>query len=181
MAKASRGRTLPDIQASYAQCLATLKGAPVRIPEVSESSPPVFRPDGRHVYATSTERSASDRRKRDGGYRHRVDAVAPHARTKRLSLPEGRILGMAKIPLASSFDLSLATSGLLVTMSGRGVVVAVVVASGAVRVLPGLEDAFVSMIPHWDGDRLYALRTSDPRVEELLRIDARAVMSVAAP
>lgn len=213
---ASRGRTLPDIQACYALYLATLKGAPVRIPEVSESSRPVFSPDGRHVYATSTERSASNRRKRDGGCLYRVDAVAPHARTKLfcassdgglvfrlaadgktavvgaetkvpdltmrytwLSLPEGRILGMAKIPLASSFDLSLATSGLLVTMSGRGVVVAD--ASGAVRVVPGLEDAFVSMTPHWDGDRLYALRTSDPRVEELLRIDARAVMSVAAP
>jgi len=161
---ASRGRTLPDIQACYAQ---------------------------------STERSASDRRKRDGGCLHRVDAVAPHARAKlfctssdgclvfrlaahgktavvgaetkvpeltmgytRLSLLEGRILGTPKIPLASSFDLSLATSGSLVTLSGRGVVVAD--ASGAVRVVPGLEDAFVSMTPHWDGDRLYALRTGDP-------------------
>jgi hypothetical protein len=211
---ANRGRTLPEVQACYALYVAPLTGAPVRIPEVAESSAPVFSADGRFVYAMSAVRSKTNASKRDGGCLFRVDAVAPHAREKLfcsssdgdlvfhlasdgqtavvgattpatdhaidytwLGLPDGKVLGAARIPLPSSFDGSLGADGLLVTPAGAGLVVAN--ATGTVRVVPGLETAFVSVKAQWDGDRVYVLRTSAPDVEEILRIDARAV--IAAP
>jgi hypothetical protein len=211
---ANRGRTLPEVQACYALYVAPLTGSPVRIPEVAESSAPVFSADGRFVYATSALRSKTDVSKRNGGCLFRVDAAAPHAREKLfcapsdgdlvfhlasdgqtavvgattratdhaidyswLRLPDGKVLGTATIPLASPFGGSLGADGLLVTTAGAGVVVAN--ATGTVRVVPGLETAFVSVKAQWDGDRVYVLRTSAPDVEEILRIDARAV--IAAP
>lgn len=78
-----RGMSLPQIQACYALYLSPLspsKGKPVRIAEVSESSAPVFAPDGRYVYATSIARSKSDASKNDGGCLYRVDAAPPYDR-----------------------------------------------------------------------------------------------------
>jgi len=79
---AQRGKTLPAIQACYATYIAPLKGRSVRIPELSESSSPVFDPDGRYVYATSLVRSKTDASKRDGGCFYRVDVAPPHARER---------------------------------------------------------------------------------------------------
>ncbi len=95
-----------------------------------------------------------------------------------LRLPEGRVLGSIDIPLASTFDFSLSSGGILLTSAGGGVVVAD--AAGRMRSVPGLEHAFVFTTASWDGDRAYAVRLELPKGEEIIRIDARAVLDEGA-
>ena len=91
-----------------------------------------------------------------------------------LALPDGRALGTTRIALASSFEGTLGASGLFVVPAAGGLAVAD--PSGKVRVVPGLEHAFVSVAAQWDGDAVYALREEEPDVVEVLLVDARAAL-----